>query len=93
MWSQVLQGEKRTFIVVTPHTQLSAPDATHSPYPSWSGFLGTVVYSQPVPARPQVVIQPSQIRSHVAYYNRPPGTFGIKVGVFILIDSLHRNRK
>ena len=67
--------------------------ATCSPYPSWTGFLGTVVYSQPIPERQQVVIQPSQIHGHVAYYNQPPGTFGIKVGVCILIDSLHRNRK
>ena len=93
IWSQVLQGKKRIFIVVAPHTPLSAPDATCSPYTSRIGLLGMVVYSQPTLARPQVVIQPSQIRGHVAYYSRPPGTFGIKVGVCILIDSLHRNRK
>ena len=66
---------------------------TRSPYPSWTGFLGIVVYSQPIPARQQVVIQLSQICDHVAYYNRPPDTFGIKVEVCILIDSLHCNRK
>jgi hypothetical protein len=93
VWSQVLEGKKRTFIEVAPHTPLSASDATRSPYLSWTSFLGTVVYSQPFPPRQQVVIQPSQIRGHVAYYNQPPGTFGINVGVYILIDSLHHNRK
>ena len=92
IWSQVLQGTKRIFIVVSPHTPLSARDAVRSPYSSQTGFLGTVVYSQPTQARSQVLIQQHQIRGHVAYYNRPPGTFGIKAGVCILIDSLHRNR-
>ena len=78
MWSQVLQGEKRTFIVLTPHTPLSAPNATHSPYLSQTGFLETVVYSQP--ARQQDIIQLSQIHGHVTYYNQPP--------VCMLIDSL-----
>ena len=93
IWSQVLQGKKRIFIVVAPHALLSAPNATHSPYLSQTGFLGTVVYNQPILARQQVVIQPSQIRGHVTYYNQPPGTFGIKVGGCILIDSLHHNQK
>ena len=92
IWSQVLQGTKRIFIVVAPHTFLSAHDAVHSPYSSQTGFLGTLVYSQPTQTRSHIVIKKNQIRGHVAFYNRPPGTFGINVGVRILIDSLHRNR-
>lgn len=92
MWSQVLQGTKRIFIVVAPHTFLSAHDALRSPYSSRTGLLGTVVYSQPTQARSYVLIQQNQIRGHVAYYDRPPGTFGINEGVRILIDSLNRNR-
>ena len=92
MWSQVLQGMNRIFVVVEPHRLLSAYDAVYSPYSSRTGFLGTVAYSQPTQARSWVLIQQNQIRSHIAYYNRPPGTFGIKVGVRILIDSLHHNR-
>lgn len=92
IWSQVLQGTKRIFVVIAPHTFLSAHDAVHSPYSSQTGFLGTVVYSRPPQARSQVLIPQKQIRGHVAYYNRPPGTFGIKLGVRVLIDSLHRNR-
>jgi hypothetical protein len=92
IWSQVLQGMKRIFIVVAPHTFLSTQDAFCNPYSSRTGLLGTVVYSQPTQARPYVLICQNQIRGHIAYYNRPPGTFGIKVGVRVLIDSLHRNR-
>ena len=90
IWSQVLQGTKQIFIVVSPHTLLSAHDAVRSPYSSRTGFLGTVVYSQPTQARSQVLIQQNQIQGHVAFYNRPPGTFGIKAGICILINSLHR---
>jgi len=92
IWSQVLQGTKRIFIVVLPHTFLSAHDLVHSPYSSRTGLLGTVVYSRPTQARSQILIQQNQIRGHIAFYDRPPGTFGIKVGVRVLIDSLHRNR-
>jgi hypothetical protein len=92
IWSQVLQGTKRIFIVVAPHTFLSAHDAVRSPYSSRTGFLGTLVYSQPTQARSQVLIEQNQIQGHIAFYNRPPGTFGINVGVRVLINSLHRNR-
>ena len=91
IWSQALQGLKQIFIVVAPHSFLSAHDALRSPYSS-PGLMGTLTYSQPTQARPHVLIRQNQIQGHVAYYDRPPGTFGIKVGVRILIDSLHRNR-
>jgi len=92
IWSQVLQGTKRIFIVVAPHTFLSVHDAVRSPYSSRTGLLGTVVYRQPTHPKSQVLINQTQIRGHVAFYNRPPGTFGINVDVRILIDSLYRNR-
>jgi hypothetical protein len=91
IWSQVIQGMNRIFIVVAPHTYLSAHDEVQSPYSSQTGFLGTVVYSQPTYARSQVLIRQNQIRGHIAFYDRPLGTFGIKVGVRVLIDSLRRN--
>jgi len=91
IWSQVLQGTKQIFIVVAPHTFLSAHDAVRNPYSSWTGFLGTLVYSQPTHARSQILIKQNQIRGHVAFYHWPPGTFGIDVGVHVLIDSLHHN--
>lgn len=95
MWAQILNGESHLFILVSPHSPLSNDDATKSPYTSRPGFLSTLVYSQPPGSqkRQQVLIQQSQIKAHVACYTRPPGTFGIRSGVMILIDSLHRNRK
>jgi len=39
-----------------------------------------------------VVIEPYQIVGHVAYYSYPVGTFGISVGIIILVDRLHCNQ-
>jgi hypothetical protein len=95
MWTQVLMGVSHLYIVVSPHAHLTANDAARSPYVSRPGFMGTVVYSKPTPTqeRKHVLIEQKQIRGHVAYYERPPGTFGIKSGIRILVDSLHRNRE
>jgi hypothetical protein len=95
MWGQVLDGQSHLFIIVSPHSELSVKDAVQSPYISRPGFLGTIVYSQPTPSqkRQPVLIRQTQIKAHIAYYVRPPGTFGIKAEVMILIDSLHRNRE
>jgi hypothetical protein len=95
MWKQILYGESHLFIIVSPHSQLSADDASQSPYTSRPGFLGTLVYSQPPLSQKQkqVLIQQTQIKAHMANYTRPPGTFGIKAETMILMDSLHRNRE
>lgn len=92
---QVLAGQTHIFIIVSPHSELAPPDTARSPCPSRPGFLSTVVYSQPTPnqKRLQVVIQQAQIKAHIAYYVRPPGTFGIKAEIMIMVDSLHRNRE
>jgi hypothetical protein len=93
MWNQVLLGVSCVFIIVAPHTALLPSDKLHSPYFSRPGLLGNLVYSQPNPARPLVLIEQRQIRSQVGYYDRPPGTFGITLGVRVLVDSLHRDRQ
>jgi hypothetical protein len=95
MWTQVLRAKSCLFIIVVPHAPLTANDAAHSPYMSRPGFMGTVVYSQPIPMqeRQHVLIEQMQIRGHIAYYDHPPGTFGIKVGVRVLIDSLCCDRE
>lgn len=95
MWTQVLRAKSYLFIIVVPHAPLTANDTARSPYVSRPGFMGTVVYSQPTPMqeRQHVLIEQVQIRGHVAYYDRPPGTFGIKAGVRVLIDSLHRDQE
>jgi hypothetical protein len=95
MWTQVLLGVSCLFVIVAPHAALTPSDKLRSPYTSRPGFMGTVVYSQPNPTQEQqhVLIEQQQIRGHIAYYDRPPGTFGIKSGVRVLVDSLHRNRE
>ncbi|KAK6988494.1 hypothetical protein R3P38DRAFT_2573208 [Favolaschia claudopus] len=92
IWSQRLQGQLRTFVVVAPHTAVTETDAAKTPYASHPRFACFVCYSAPRFHRPQLVIEPSYIISHVAYRRRPKGTFGIEQAVTIFVDSLHRGR-
>jgi hypothetical protein len=96
MWQQVMDGNLQTFIIVSPHDFLSDDDEKKNPYTSRPGFLCNIFYTQ-VPSDPlthsrRIVIREDQIIGHVAYYKRPPGTFGIKKAISIFVDSLHRNR-
>jgi len=90
IWSQVVQGISYTFIVVAPHQRLSAEDEQRNPYHSYPGFLATLTYTEQGIQR--AVIEQEQIIGHVAFYCRPPGTFGITRATTVLIDSLHRFR-
>ncbi|KAJ6535734.1 hypothetical protein B0H19DRAFT_963643 [Mycena capillaripes] len=92
IWTQVLQGQHRTFVVVQPHTDLSSTDAAKTPYPTHPRFECTGRYSEPLCPQPQLIVEPRHIISHVAYYQRPKGTYGIKQAITIFVDLLHRNR-
>ncbi|KAJ7136745.1 hypothetical protein C8R44DRAFT_728709 [Mycena epipterygia] len=75
IWTQALQGQKQTFVVVQPHTDVSPMDAAKTPYPMRPGFACMVRYSEPIRPQPQLIVEPRHIISHVAYYRRPQGTF------------------
>ncbi|KAF8214441.1 hypothetical protein K438DRAFT_1902046 [Mycena galopus ATCC 62051] len=92
IWVQALQGRRRTFVVVQPHTDLIPTDAAKTPYPTHPRFKCTVGYSEPLFPQPQLIVEPRRIISHVEYHQRPKGTFGIKQAITIFVDSLHRNR-
>jgi hypothetical protein len=95
MWRQVLHGKSQTFIVVSPHPYLSDEDQKKNPYASKPGFLCNIFYTQTPSdsdALDQIILQEDKIIGHVAYFKRPPGTFGIKRSTTVFIDSLHRNR-
>jgi hypothetical protein len=84
----VLDGTVRTFVVVAPHKLLSIQDEKLSPYSSRPGFLARLVYTA---SDPEIVIEPDNVIGHVAYYNRPPGTFNILQATTVLVNSFHRN--
>ncbi|KAJ7145490.1 hypothetical protein C8R46DRAFT_1045505 [Mycena filopes] len=92
IFSQVLQGQKWIFVVVQPHTDLTATDAAKTPYHTHPQFACAVRYSEPRYPRPQLIVEPRHIVSHVAYYQRPMGAFGIEEDITIFVDSLHRGR-
>jgi len=92
MWEFCIDRVKRTLIVVLPHKHLSSHDQLRNPYLSYPGLQCTLVYSR-TESLPDVqcVIEPEKIISHVAYYKRPPGTFGINDATMVLTESLNRN--
>ena len=92
IWSHQLQDKSYTFLIVAPHARLTPEDERKNPYLSRSGLLATLVYSEPLALQKFVVIGLDDVVSHVAYYQRPPGTFGISSATTVMIDSLHRNR-
>jgi hypothetical protein len=92
IWSQTLQDKTYIFLTVAPHARLTAEDEAKNPYLSRPGFLATLIYSKPLLPQKLVVIRLDDIVSHVAYYQRPPGTFAIGSATTVVIDSLHRGR-
>ena len=89
MWRLVIEETAHTFVVVAPHKLLSTHDEKLSPYSSCPGFLARLVYTA---SDPEIVIELDKVISHIAYYNRPPGTFNILQATTVLVNSLHRNR-
>ncbi|KAJ7588739.1 hypothetical protein C8J56DRAFT_752454, partial [Mycena floridula] len=92
IWSLALQGEIHTFVIVQPHAALSAADDALTPYSSHTGLACIARYSKLRNPLVEVIIEPRHIISHLAYYQRPKGTFGINQEIRIFVDSLHRNR-
>lgn len=89
-----VDDESRRFVVLSLHEGLSAQDAQRNPYRSKPGFLANIVYTHD-PAKGlqrTMILEEEAIIGHVAYYSRPPGTFGIKRGTTVLVNSLHRYR-
>ncbi|KAJ7264334.1 hypothetical protein C8J57DRAFT_1070034 [Mycena rebaudengoi] len=91
-WKQVLQGQSRTFVVVRPHTAMNPVDAPKTPYPTHPRFACIVGYTEPLHPQPLLIVEPRHIISHVGYYQRPKGTYGVQQAITIFADSVHRNR-
>ncbi|KAJ7633441.1 hypothetical protein DFH06DRAFT_1140154 [Mycena polygramma] len=92
IWTQVLQGQSRIFIIVQPHTDLSPTEAAKTPFPRCPGFAVTAKYSRPSQPQALLVVEPRHIISHVPYRMRPKGTYGVKVDFTTFVDSLNRGR-
>lgn len=90
MWEVVLCSRVCTFIIIAPRQPLSPEDQSLSPYQDFPGLQCMVVYTQHQTG--YIVLEPRDIISHVAYYNRPSGTFGIKTPTTVVIESLYGNR-
>jgi hypothetical protein len=92
IWGLHIEGQARTVMVISLHTMLSPLDRRKNPYSQRPGLACQLVYSYRPPLNDWVVISPEQIIGHVAYYRRPPGSFGIQHATTVLVNSLHRYR-
>ena len=92
MWTVVIEGRPVLLMVISLHTTLSSLDELKIPYSQYPGLACQLVYSHHSTLEHWIVISPDQIIGHVAYYNRPPGTFGIQQATTVVVNSLHRYR-
>ena len=92
MWKVVIKGQSVLLMVISLHTTLSLHDELKNPYSQYPGLACQLVYSHHPALEHWIVISPDQIIGHVAYYNRPPGTFGIRQATMVIVNSLHQYR-
>lgn len=92
IWSQQIEGACRTFLFIQQPIFLSNSDAISSPYASQAlvGLMGILVYDRA--SENCIVIEAEHVQGHVPFYRRPPGTFGIREGTMVMLNSLHRYR-
>ena len=94
IWVQSLDDrdtDQHTFLLISPHKQLSNTDRSLSPYSDFSSFQCVVVYMHPPPvvrATNMIIIRLEKVISQVTSYDQAPGTFGIKRAITILVDSV-----
>jgi hypothetical protein len=87
MWRVVIKGQPVTLMVMSPQPTLSALDQLKNPYSQYPGLACQLVYSHCPTLEQWIVISPEQIIGHVAYYNRPPGTFGIQQAITVIVNK------
>ncbi|KAK7065031.1 hypothetical protein R3P38DRAFT_3420421, partial [Favolaschia claudopus] len=92
IWTQALQGECRTYLIIQPHTRLSSSDEAKTPLRTHQRFKSFARYTNPQHARPQLVIELRHIIAHVPFHRRPKGTYGIKHAITLFVDSLEKGR-
>ncbi|KIY46358.1 hypothetical protein FISHEDRAFT_47383 [Fistulina hepatica ATCC 64428] len=89
MWKYDLEGQTHCIMLVRTHKQLSPQDQEKSPYAAKSKLHMMLFYA--APSEEYLLIAPSDVVSHTAYRERPPGTFGIDQRTLV-VHNLDRGR-
>ncbi|KIY61700.1 hypothetical protein CYLTODRAFT_477169 [Cylindrobasidium torrendii FP15055 ss-10] len=91
IWRIPLSGMVETFFVVRPHNLLRGPDLERTPYHLRPLFRVDV--AEPRLQGPAMILESRHIRSHVATWTRPAGTYdGIDREVLLISRGLNRRR-
>lgn len=84
-------GDSRTFIVLSKHQPLPH-EFQQTPYALRPGFRAKVVLARKPDELNLLIIEADNLEGHVAYYDRPAGTFGLPIPTKVVISSLDRDR-
>lgn len=90
IWETVIGGCLRTFIAVRLHRDLDEEDKQRTPFPQFPRLFTWAVEANQ--SDNVMIIEPTELVSHVAVYKRPAGTFGIDKPTLVLCGSLDRRR-
>ena len=90
-WQIPLQGSMQPFVVVQPHTHLSAIKEGKAPFKNYQGFMSRIVDAQST--ENPVIIEPNHIITHVTTFQRPEGTYGIQRETLIVCWALNRGHR
>jgi len=87
--------QPQTFFLISLYKKISGDDVVKSPYCSYPGFKCLLVHTPGVQrALPDtMVVKLEQVIFHIAFFDHPSGTFGIKGCTTVLVYSLHRSRQ
>ncbi|KAH7096938.1 hypothetical protein BKA62DRAFT_624494 [Auriculariales sp. MPI-PUGE-AT-0066] len=91
IWSMLLDGVERIFILVAAHQELSTEDQLCDPFIKHPALLTCLIYTEP--SADKGIIEPAHIMCHVPLYKCPSGTFGIAHDVYVMNGALNRKRK
>lgn len=91
IWQLPLQNHMQTFFLIRKHKLLPPALLQQTPFPSLSLFQTTAVDAEP--SNQFCIIEPTNILTHLTFYHRPKGTYGINKRILVLCWALNRGRR
>lgn len=91
IWKLPLEGSMHTFMAVCPHKPLSPLEEGQAPFIQHPSFMTRIVDA--LPSNELVIIEPTQIITHLTTYQRPVGTYGIDRETLVVCWALNRGRQ
>lgn len=91
IWQLPLEGIIETFIIVQPHEALTPLKEQSAPFIQYPKFMTRIVKAPPSNTT-LIIIEPTEIITHLTTLRRPAGTYGINEATLVVCWSLNRGR-